>query len=42
MKTAVASPEPDRPRNEPVTWTTGTTTTNTAVTAGWIRLDIKR
>lgn len=41
MRTLVGCPEPNRPRNEPIAWTTGTTT-NTTVTAGWVRLDVKR
>lgn len=41
MKTLVGAAEPpERPRNESIRWTTGTT--NTAVTAGWVRLDVKR
>lgn len=37
-RTAVACPEPERRRNEPVSWT-NTTTGNS--TTGWIRIDIK-
>jgi hypothetical protein len=37
VKTLVACPErPERPRNEPATWTTGTTTAINA--AHWVRM----
>lgn len=39
-RTAVACPEPERPRNEPV-WHTATTTTTNA-TVAWVRVEVRR
>lgn len=40
-RTAVACPEPERRRNEPISWITAPTTSGANTTA-WIVVDIKR
>ena len=43
-RTLVATPDPQRPRNEPIAWTNGTGTTAAGgnVRVDWSRLDIQR
>lgn len=47
-RTALACPEPGRHRNEPIAWTTGTTTGPADGTGGgnvrieWLRVDTQR
>jgi hypothetical protein len=41
-RTAVACPEPEPRRNEPVTWTTTLSTTGTNVHVTWKGVDTRR
>jgi hypothetical protein len=42
LRTAVAAPEPERRRNEPIVWTSTTTTADSNAIVKWVRIDSTR